>query len=56
MSASFPETQACIRFEDPDESHLILPQMVSLGDSSLGDGKCQGLALRGVYPPWLLTR
>ena len=48
MSPSFLETQACICFED-------LPQMVSLGDSSFGDGKCQGLAPRGVYPPWLLT-
>ena len=47
MSASFLETQACMCFEN-------LPQMVSSGDS-LADGKCQGLAPRGVYPPWLLT-
>lgn len=48
MSASFLETQACMCFEN-------LPQMVSSGDSSLADGKCQGLAPRGVYPPWLLA-
>ena len=49
MSPSFLETQACICFED-------LHQMVSLGDSVLGDGKCQGLApkaciLHGCSPP-----
>lgn len=45
---SFLETQACMCFEPT-------PDMVtSSGDSSLADGKCQGLAPRGVYPPLVL--
>lgn len=46
MCTSFFETSACIHLEASDQSHLILPQMVSLGDVGWGGWEVQG---HGTY-------